>query len=190
MTSSNSQVNGTNKKALLAGNAFLKSLKWVLPILLVLIVLIFFIFLNHPTYVLQIEKVETGEILWESEIEKEEWFAHEYIHSVEKSPVIEKFKFDKSGEILTMESWTKSFGAGLPYERKGTVDMIDGYFVIKDLNRPIHGGSLMMQPSDLFPHKFYFQDEELMLSEAPFVKNAIEIKVVEMNGFQSLVHLF
>ncbi|MBR7553890.1 MULTISPECIES: DUF1850 domain-containing protein [Allobacillus] len=188
--SSNSLDRATNRKALLSSNAFLKKIKWLILIILLFIIFLAVILFSQSTYLLQIEKVENSEILWEAEIEENEWFAHEYIHSVEKSPVIEKFKYDSSGKILTMESWTKSFGAGMPYERKGKVEMVDGYFVIKDLNKPIHDNKLLMQPSDLFPHKFYFKDQEIILSEEPFIKNVIEIKVSELTGFERITNLF
>lgn len=93
-----------------------------------------------------------------------------------------------------MENFNRKCGQNrlvqIAYERKGTVEMIDGYFVIKDLNKPIHDNKLLMQPSDLFPHKFYFKDQELTLSEEPFIKNVIEIKVNELSGFERLTNLF
>ncbi|MDQ0252851.1 hypothetical protein J2S74_000223 [Evansella vedderi] len=130
------------------------------------------------------------EVLWKTDIQREEWFSHQYTHSVEKSPVIEKFKVNEAGEIVTMESWTKSFGAGMPFEQQGTVEMKDGFYILKDLNRPIHGGLLQMKPSSLYPHTFQFRDEELLLSEAPFKGKRLKIKVIPMTWFEVVSHPF
>ena len=78
MMSSNSHDRATNRKALLSSNAFLKRFNWILLIILLFILVAMVIFFSQSTYLLQIEKVENGEILWEEEIEKNEWFAHEY----------------------------------------------------------------------------------------------------------------
>ncbi|GAE93702.1 hypothetical protein JCM21714_2805 [Gracilibacillus boraciitolerans JCM 21714] len=96
---------------------------------------------HQSHYQLVITDMNSKEVLWESSIKiGGDRFSHQYIHSVEKSPVQEIFELSNSGEIVTMESWTKSFGAGLPYQHQGEVSMKDGYYVMRNLNRPIHGG--------------------------------------------------
>lgn len=174
----NTDSQGQKKRTLLIGNVLFQKLdlKWLLICIIILLVAIF---LNYPSpyKTLVIEDIKTEEILWHKDILTEEWFEHQYIHSVEKSPVIEKFKVDKSGQILTMESWTKSFGAGLPYERQGTTAMVDGFFVLKELNRPIHGGVLQIQPSSLYPHTFHFKKNVVVLSEPPYSSTRIKIEV-------------
>ena len=137
-----------------------------------------------PAYALTIENRETGERLWGKPIDEGEWFHHEYIHSVEKSKVIEKFKLGPDGQMLVMESWTRSFGAGLPYEHQGDVERIDGYYVMKNIQEPLE--ELTMLPSHLELHTFHFQEEEVVLSEEPFRRTIITIGVSPQTVFERL----
>ncbi|WP_163539081.1 DUF1850 domain-containing protein [Gracilibacillus sp. YIM 98692] len=172
------------EKALLNSNAFFERKIYLFLVIGCLFLLYVFIHMQSPRYVLFIMEEKTEDILWSSLVKKNEWFEHEYIHSVEKSPVIEKFRVTSSSDIVIMESWTKSFGAGLPYEHEGTVELKNGFYITKDLNRPIHGGALIMKPSDLYPHVFRFQDQELFLSEEPFVKKIIRIDVQKIKWYE------
>lgn len=169
-----------------------RKLLWSFVIFVIFISIGIGIFLNltSPYKALVIENIRTGEILWKSDIKIDEWFEHQYIHSVEKSPVIEKFRINDMGEIITMESWTKSFGAGLPFLQQGNVEMIDGFYVMRDLNRPTHGGVLQMKPSTLYPHTFHFREQELQLSEAPFAKALIKIETKQMTWLEAIMLYF
>ncbi|WP_054752176.1 DUF1850 domain-containing protein [Piscibacillus salipiscarius] len=138
---------------------FLRKKYWLITIIAVTTVVLLLTIQSGKKLV--IEDLQTGHILWQEQVDRGDWFSHRYIHSVEKSPVIEKFKISGDWRILTMESWTKSFGAGLPYEDKGDVEMKDGFFVIKNLNRPVFGGELKFQPSHLYPHTFKFKDQTI-----------------------------
>lgn len=128
-----------------------------------------------PSYQLVIEEKQTGYELWSLPVQEGDWFRHEYLHSVEKSKVIEKFKLGAEGQILAMESWTKSFGAGLPYENKGTVEQIDGYYVLKDISEPVE--VLHIIPSHLYLHTFHLGDTEVVLSEPPFKRTLLLIEI-------------
>ncbi|SFM42178.1 protein of unknown function [Gracilibacillus orientalis] len=179
----------TNEKgALLLSNAFFKK---IMLIFIVIIMLLLSWFLWHRAhYLLVISDMNTEETLWSSEIDQGESFFHEYIHSVEKSSVKEVFQFSSTGELLTMESWTKSFGAGMPYQRKGDVEIKDGYYIMKNLNRPVHGGVLRMKPSTLYPHTFSFRDQTIYLSKEPYVKRIIEINVIELSWWEGILRFF
>lgn len=162
-----------------------KAARYAFAILLVGLAAIVFLRLDSPYNWLIIEDYKSETVLWKHEIQGGEWFSHQYIHSVERSPVIEKFQFDDRGRLWTMESWTRSFGAGLPYELQGETERIDGYYVSKELNQLVEGG-LRMLPSSLFPHAFYFRDEEIRLSEAPYAGNRITIFVKPMTWLESI----
>lgn len=176
------------KRALLASSALFKRKKYVAIIAAALCIIIF-LNLASPYKLIFIEDVRTNNVLWKSDIKTDEWFHHQYIHSVEKTIVIEKFRVDHTGEILTMESWTRSFGAGLPFEQQGTVEIKDGYYILRDLNRPIHGGVLLMKPSTLYPHSFHFRELELSLSEPPYAGTVIKIDVKQANWLQAFLYL-
>lgn len=188
MNKNNRSTEHDNKKALRLSNAFFKKKYWlIIAIAVTTVVLLFTINAGKK---LVIEDLKTGDILWQEQIERGDWFSHRYIHSVEKSPVIEKFKVSDDWEILTMESWTKSFGAGLPYEDKGDVEMKDGYFVIQDLNKPVYGGELKFQPSHLYPHTFHFKDEEVTFSEPPYSETRILVEIKNATLWDRIKLLF
>ncbi|PYZ92683.1 hypothetical protein CR194_13560 [Salipaludibacillus keqinensis] len=144
----------------------------------------YFLVQSSPSHMLIIEERNSGNTLWQKPINEDEWFRHEYIHSVEKSKVIEKFKLGPDGQMLAMESWTRSFGAGLPFEHKGEVERVDGYYVIRNIQDPLD--ELTMLPSHLQLHTFHFQEEEVILSEEPFRRNLITIKTSPLTMFERL----
>ena len=143
------------------------------------------LFLPSHHKALVIEEKKTGNILWQREIKPDDWFRHEYIHSVEQSLVIEKFMVDKDGQIFAMESWTRSFGAGMPYEQRGTVEMVDGFYILKDLYDPID--VIHMMPSHLHRHTFHFKEEEIVLSEPPYTRNVIKFEVRKLNWYEYIL---
>ena len=65
-----------------------------------------------------------------------------FIHSVQKTPVIEELEFDGEKFILLRTKY-KSHGVGLPFmESDGNFREEDGYFVMDDMNRAIKNLSL------------------------------------------------
>lgn len=185
----NNNVKKQQKRALLGGNVLFQTKTRVVSFICIVFVVLLLVgvFTGSPFKELVIFDDKTGEVLWHKPIKEAEWFSHQYIHSVEKSPVLEKFRVDANGVIYTMESWTKSFGAGLPHTQEGTAELRDGYYILRDLNRPVHGGVLLMQPSSMFPHSFYFHDEEILLSEAPYTGTRIRIEVITLTWGEALL---
>ncbi|QGG48623.1 DUF1850 domain-containing protein [Heliorestis convoluta] len=135
-------------------------------------------FLLPSQLYLVIKEKDRGSLLFSVAIEKGDWFSHRYIHSVERSEVIEKFKIDEKGQILAMESWTSSFGAGLPHLSKGQSALIDGYYVLQEIEEPV--SSLYLLPDDLFPHTLHVHDETILLSASPYVGVVIKIDVIKL----------
>ena len=162
--------------------SFLKKKKAIVLVIFLLMSTLLLLYLPSPHKFLVIEEVKTGDILWQREIKPNDWFRHEYIHSVEQSLVIEKFKIDETGQIFAMESWTRSFGAGMPYEQKGTVEMKDGFYILKDLYDPID--VIHMMPSHLHLHTFHFKEEEVVLSEPPYTRNHIKFAIKNAKWFE------
>ena len=77
-----------------------------------------------------------------------------------------------------MESHTESFGAGMPYEGEETV-LEDGKFIIKNINRKVHGGTLKIRPSSVFPHHILIGSHDLLISEPPYKGKNLEIKIIK-----------
>jgi len=161
----------TYKKALRISNAFL-SLAGVF--LIAELAIVFYI--NQPLKIAVVD-MATEETIFSEEVEYGERFKVNYIHSVERSPVSEIFEVRKDG-IYTMESHTESFGAGMPYEGEETV-LEDGKFIIKNINRKVHGGTLKIRPSSVFPHHILIGSHDLLISEPPYKGKNLEIKIIK-----------
>lgn len=65
-----------------------------------------------------------------------------FIHSVQKTPVIEELEFDGEKFILIRTKY-KSHGVGLPFmESDGNFHEENGWFIMDNMNRPIKNLSL------------------------------------------------
>ncbi|HBV24245.1 MAG TPA: DUF1850 domain-containing protein [Jeotgalicoccus sp.] len=164
-------IKDNDKKALLIRNAFLS----LTSIFIVLEIVIIFQ-LNQPVKIV-VEDMSTEEELFVQEVEYGERFAVNYIHSVERSPVSEVFEVRADG-IYTMESHTESFGAGMPYEGED-IELQDGKFIIKNINRKVHGGTLRIRPSSVFPHHIIIGDTDIVISDAPYKGKNLEVKLIK-----------
>ncbi len=130
---------------------------------------------DKQEYFLQIYLPYEDKVFFEQLIEPDDTFYHEYLHSVEQTPVREYYKIDEDYRMIATESWTKSFGAGLPYESKEKLERVDGFFVIHD-DRELD--YLNILPSKLYPHQFFFKDWTVDLSKDLSGKR-IRIQVIE-----------
>ena len=64
-------------------------------------------------------------------------FSLKFIHSVEKTPVIENFHIREDGKFILISSLYRSYGVGLPTlpdEGKLTISA-DGWFLLENMNR-------------------------------------------------------
>lgn len=170
MMSSNRMIESNAQKTLQKRNVFLSLIGVFIIIIFAVLMYIF-----RPSY-LTIEDMATGEVMFTERVEHGEQFAVTYIHSVERSPVKEIFEIRQS-DIYTMESHTESFGAGMPYNGED-IEMKDGKFIIKNINRKVHGGALRVRPSSVFPHHVEIGERKITISEAPYEGKNLEIKVV------------
>jgi hypothetical protein len=142
-----------SKKALLLSTAFL--------FLIIVIISVIFLPVDKQEYVLQIYLPYAETVFWDEPVQPGDTFYHEYLHSVELSPVREYYKIDENYQMIATESWSKSFGAGLPYETKEKLERIDGFFVIHE-EREIE--YLNILPSHLYPHSFFYREKTVDLS--------------------------
>lgn len=141
--------------------AFLQG-RWslFLPFLAILLLLAVF---WEQTPKLQVIATASDDVLLEEEIEPGDTFFHEYIHSVMKTPIREVFEINEDFEVITKETWTQAFGAGIPYEADEPIRKEEGFYVIPDDGRIVE--ELRLIPSNLYTHTFQFKDEILYLSD-------------------------
>ncbi|WP_411843355.1 DUF1850 domain-containing protein [Salinicoccus sp. HZC-1] len=162
-------VGNISKKTLHRRNVFL-SLTGIFIIIIIAVLL----YICRPTQLIVMD-MNTEEVLFSQKVEQGERFEVTYIHSVERSPVKEIFEV-RGQDIYTMESHTESFGAGMPYTGE-EIEMKNGKFIIKDINRKVHGGILRVRPSSVFPHHIKIGKEDLVISDPPYEGRNLEIKV-------------
>lgn len=107
----------------------LKGSKSVLVFLLVIFLISLF-----PLKFLVAKDFKTGQYLNLWKVKDKEEFTIEYTHSVEKSPVTEKYKIYGDSLIL-LETSFKSYGAGLPATTEYKFELTEDGFRIYDINK-------------------------------------------------------
>jgi hypothetical protein len=167
-----------DKKALRQRSAFITFILALIALLLIGGLLLWLFGLQ--SYYLQLYLIREDQVYWEHEVQPGETFQHEYVHSVEKTPVIEKYIIDEDYSIVAVETRTKSFGAGLPFYSEEQVEREDGYYIIRDPeNRTVPFIDFM--PYDMYPHHFYFgeqSEEEIELSSPELSGKHVRVRVV------------
>lgn len=92
-------------------------------------------------------------------------FSTRFIHSVQKTPVLENFVVDtESKEIILDSTKYQSFDVGLPFLRTdGSFKMQDGYFLMENMNR--HFPSVTMRTGVGTKLTVFINDREIRLYE-------------------------
>lgn len=89
---------------------------------------------------------ETKLLAWFAICPNEEAFSLRFIHSVERTPVVEKYKVDSQNKLLLFATEYQSFGVGLPFlASEGRLTAKDGYFSL-EMNRVYPSISLRTGP--------------------------------------------
>ncbi|QQK74796.1 DUF1850 domain-containing protein [Salicibibacter cibarius] len=130
---------------------------------LFLVPLLLLIVFWEQTPKLQVVATASNDVLFEEEIQPGDTFFHEYIHSVMKTPIREVFEINDDFEIVSKETWTQAFGAGIPYDSNEPIRKEDDFYIIPDDGRVVE--ELRLIPSNLYTHTFEFKNETLYLSD-------------------------
>jgi hypothetical protein len=67
-----------------------------------------------PLHILEIRDVKKGKAVFIQRVSRGETFSLTFVHSVEKSPVTDYFRFDDTFRIVLYETSFRSLNAGLP----------------------------------------------------------------------------
>lgn len=113
-------------------------------------------------------------------------FTYTYLHSVEKTPVLEKYILKTNGRINLVETQFESYGAGLPLEIDNFSNL-DGKFILEGINLELDELNIRVarnkgQTIDLLNYKYYLKD----LSAAG---TRINIKAVSILEYLLRYHL-
>lgn len=94
-------------------------------------------------------------------IDENDHFSIEFIHSVNKSPVVEYYKIDKKGNLYVYKTIYYNYGAGVPTDIEGDETISygeDGSMIIDNINRKIN--NLTYYLSDISDHVLKINDSD------------------------------
>lgn len=81
------------------------------------------------------------------ELGKDRTFSLRYIHSVEKTPVIEYFRVQDDGRMILTATAYQSYGVGLPsLPEEGHLKVADGWLFLEGLHRVYHDIRIRVGP--------------------------------------------
>ena len=121
-----------------------------------------------------------GEKIISYPLKTKEYFSIEFIHSVNKSPVVEYYKFDNNNNIYVYKTIYYNFGAGVPTELNRNEVMSygeDGSIIIDNIDKKID--NLTYYLSSIYDHILKINDgESISLWEVCGKNMLISIKVL------------
>src|SRR5690625_1592825 len=102
-------------------------------VFVVVTLLLFFLSWPEEQMVLIISDQETGKEYKRTAIHADDKFTVQWVHSIEKTHWQETLTVNEDGEIVLTETRFRSFGAGVPNEKNGSVYFEGGFLVMTDL---------------------------------------------------------
>lgn len=153
-----------------------RRLGWLLGISLITFIGIYLFLSNvHVMYAID----EDGDILISKQVNADTTFSSEYIHSVVKCPIIEIHEVNEQGEMVLMESWNCSFGAGIETQAPpgATDELEDGFYVIDNINKVLT--EILYHPVGMSDQILTIDDQEWNISKEPFVGKTFSLAVEE-----------
>ena len=120
-----------------------------------------------------------GNVIKEYTIPYDGYFSIGFVHSVNKSPVIDYYKFNKNNEIYVYKTIYYNYGAGVESELENDEVLSygeDGSMIIDNINKKID--NLTYYISDLYDHKLSINgDKEISLWDICGKNIMINIKI-------------
>lgn len=102
-----------------------------------------------------------GTTIKEFPINNDGYFSIGFIHSVNKSPVIDYYRFNEKNEIFVYKTVYYNYGAGVETELENDEKLTygdDGSMIIENINKKID--PLTYYLSDIYDHKLRINDGE------------------------------
>ena len=94
-------------------------------------------------------------------INAEDFFSIEFIHSVNKSPVIDYYRFNEKNEIYVYKTVYYNYGAGVETELENNETLRygnDGSMIIENIDKKID--PLIYYLSNIYDHKLKINDDK------------------------------
>jgi len=106
----------------------------------------------------------TGRIIASLPVKNGDRFVLRYIHSVDHTPIFEKFRLDPKQGLVLEKTWFTMFGAGLgQWPGHGKLTQDKNWITISDMEKPL--GSFVLRIGALsVGHTIIYHDREINLS--------------------------
>ena len=105
-------------------------------------------------------------------------FALTYTHSVDGTPVIERYRIDLSKQIIIYEMLYKTLGAGMEFNPPtGRLETDGSWFVIRDMHRVLN--PYLLRVGDISNPYLVFDDSVLRLLNKTTPGTLVEIQYME-----------
>lgn len=129
---------------------------------------------------------KTDKILYYSSVKPGDKFSITYIHSVNKSPVEDKFLIDRDYGILLLKTVFKSFGAGIPSnpDDGGKFTFYKDRIEVEYNGRKI--GKLLMFVGIIADHHFLMNGKDIRLNELSLPQRSVLFQVKKLTVFDYL----
>ncbi|TFJ91271.1 DUF1850 domain-containing protein [Lentibacillus salicampi] len=124
---------------------------------------------------------DNGDVLIAERISSDTTFSSRYLHSVVKCPIIEKYVVGDDYEMVLMESWNCSFGAGIETEPPpGATDRLeDGFYVIDQIDKPFQ--EVLFHPVSIAEQVLTIDGEKWDISNEPFEGRTFSLQIEKEN---------
>lgn len=145
---------------------------------LILLVLSMFVSTSAygQAYELQIERVRDKRILWTHKIEKTDEFLLKYTHSVDGTPVEERYRCGEDNAIIVDNTRFKMIGAGIEFHpHAGIFKLDDGWITVSQINRRIE--RYLLRVGKIARPKIVIHDETVDLLNITSNGDLLEIKI-------------
>ncbi|WP_176448535.1 DUF1850 domain-containing protein [Lentibacillus sp. CBA3610] len=126
-------------------------------------------------------KADNGDVLIAERVNADTTFSSRYLHSVVKCPIIEKYEVNGDYEMVLMESWNCSFGAGIETEPpSGSTDrMEDGFYVIDNIDKLFQ--EVLFHPVSIAEQTITIDGQTWDISREPFVGRTFSLVIEQEN---------
>jgi hypothetical protein len=125
-------------------------------------------------------ETESGETVVSEPVDEESEIRIEYIHSVEKTPVIQHYTIEDTTLVLSHSEF-RSYGAGLPSTAE--VEHTDDGAFLRQIDEPRE--RITLRPGETAGHILVVDDEEFDLVSLA-EEGSVEIETTERTGIEML----
>ncbi|RYG72246.1 DUF1850 domain-containing protein [Lentibacillus lipolyticus] len=150
-----------------------RRLAWIITGVIILIG----IYLLQSDVRVMYAEADNGDVLIAEFVNADTNVSSRYIHSVAKCPIIEKYEVDNDDDIVLMESWNCSFGAGIETEPPpGATDRLDdGFYIIESIEKEFQ--QVLFHPVRIAKQTITIDGKTWDIYKEPFVGRTFSLTI-------------